>query len=762
MGLGLKYNDKVWVGEHLIQLPPLPKDKREILFVDNKPEEAYWNIADGNGKIIATRREPYNELFKQFIPYKTKVDTTHTKYDDNTGELLQLSVDDTKAIRRIYEEEKRKRSKGVFIRNGDEIEYLTRSHWFTLQHCKMFGNGNNDGYGFFYKYQRDIFYLLEYMWKDWILGLYISKAKKTGITQIIDGGYCVDMATSQFQWMIGFMSRNEDVAIENNMRLFLHAFDNLPLALRPKVGYKAPKGGNIEFSELAKSKILKSNTDAVLNTKVFCGPTSEHTFDSHFMNIIRMDEYPKYWQDSKKEPKEILTGNKAGAKDQDFLRGRVVISSYPPEVDDIGSEQGGEVFRQSKLGTIKHGKTESELIAYHIPAFKSLKSCILVSGDCDEKKAMEILMQNRERVKKDRKALLAEIRQNPNNEDEAFGSNTAGSVFNTARLVEISRNIEAEVRESPKSPYMEGRFEWTNYKWEIGLKNKRPKGEFCPVKFIPLTDEEIARGETGRVRIFRDLPDNLKNAILRNGKDEFGCIIPPSIYKYVYGGDPTQHAAASEVIEGSKNSITIMSRKDERLDALYGTVATGTIDIQYLDRPELPDEAYEDFIKMIIYTGALGIPEANVPEWATRMISEGLGAFIIVKDKEGNKKIWKRWMGLAHEPEKEYNLIRTTGNSPDTKYMLEAFVRLMIAYIEKPTAGEKDYGLTIKDERLIEQLKKITKIWETGGSTKLFDMFMSWGYALYADDIYSGILLDGQEDMLSGNYFGALMSALSR
>ena len=148
---------------------------------------------------------------------------------------------------------------------------------------------------------------------------------------------------------------------------------------------------------------------------------------------------------------------------------------------------------------MKHGKTESELICYHIPAYKSLKSCIDKYGECDEKKAMEILLQNRDRVKKDRKALLAEIRQNPNNEDEAFGSNTQGSVFDPARLIEIARNIEDEVRSSPVSPYMEGRLEWENWRWEIGLKNKRPKGEFGRVKFIPLTKEEIERGERGRL-----------------------------------------------------------------------------------------------------------------------------------------------------------------------------------------------------------------------------------------------------------------------
>ena len=754
---GLIYKKTIWIGEHEITLPDPPKDRNEILFINDSPEDAYWNIEDKEGKIIATRREFYHDLFYKFIPFKTLVDCSYTKYDDKTGELSQLSVDDTKIIRDAYKDVKNKRTKGVFMRNGDDLEYLTPSHWFTLQWCKMFGNNRNDGYGFFYKYQRDIFYLLDYIWVDWCLGLYISKAKKTGITQIIDGGYCVDKATSMFQWMIGFMSRNEDVAIENNMKLFLYAFDNLPLALRPKVGFKAPKGGNIEFSELTKSKVLKTSTDEVLNTRVFCVPTSEHSFDSHFMNILRKDEFPKYYQDSKKNPKDILNGNKAGAKDQDFFRGRVIISSYPPEEDDEGSEAAAEVYRESKLITKKFGKTQSELICYHIPAYQSLKSCIGKSGDCDEKKAMEIIGNNRERVKKDRKALLAEIRQNPNNEEEAFGSNTQGSVFDIARLTEIELTIEEEQLQSPVLPYMEGKLEWSNQKWEWGLKNRRPKGQFCNVRFVPLTREEKERGQIGRLRIYHDLNENQKNSVLRNGKDEFDCLIPNQFYSHVLGGDPTSHAAASEIIQGSKNAYVVKSRINPQLDAIMGKPASGIISMIYFDRPELPDEAYEDLVKLIIYTGCLSTVEANVPEFATRLLSEGLGRFMLVKDKVGNYVIWSRWMGLAHEEDKQYHLIRTTANSQETRVILEIFVRLIKMFIQRPEHGEKDYGMTIKDERMIKQLKKVDVT-----DTRLFDIFMALGYCFFTDDVYSGLLLEGTEDLYAGNNLAAVLMAMER
>lgn len=348
---GLNYQQDIKIGEHEIHLRNPPKKKEDILFFNKNADNAYWQ-----------RQTDYPDIWYHFVPYKTIVDTDVTLYNSDNTELLQLSREDSNIIRKLYAREIDRRINGVFFKNGDDLEYLTGSNYYTLQWCKMFGNTKNGGYGLFYKYQRDVFYLLEYMWAEWCLGLDISKAKKTGITQIIDGGYCVDLATRKEEWMIGFMSRSEPVAIENNMKLFLYAFDNLPMALKPKVGFKAPKGGNIEFAERGKLNSSKVNSKDVLDTRVFCVPTAEHSFDSHFMNIIRFDEFPKYWQDSKKEPKEIFRNNKAGAKDQDFYRGRIIISSYPPEEDDIGSKQAEEVYYNSKLSTKKYGKTESELI----------------------------------------------------------------------------------------------------------------------------------------------------------------------------------------------------------------------------------------------------------------------------------------------------------------------------------------------------------------------------------------------------------------
>lgn len=179
-----------------------------------------------------------------------------------------------------------------------------------------------------------------------------------------------------------------------------------------------------------------------------------------------------------------------------------------------------------------------------------------------------------------------------------------------------------------------------------------------------------------------------------------------------------------------------MDMPDDLQDALYKRVTSKMAVSEYYYRPELPNEAYEDFIKEVIYFGKLCVVEANVPFTATSMLEEGLGRFMLVRDKEGNMVQWERWMGLAHEPEKKYHLIRNTSNSSQSKDMLETIIRLIKNYIDSPAAGDKDYGRTIKAERLLKQLMDFNP-----QDTRLYDLVMAFGYTLLALEWYINYLI---------------------
>jgi hypothetical protein len=160
-------------------------------------------------------------------------------------------------------------------------------------------------------------------------------------------------------------------------------------------------------------------------------------------------------------------------------------------------------------------------------------------------------------------------------------------------------------------------------------------------------------------------------------------------------------------------------------------------------------------LKLIIYTGALSAVEANAPYCATRLMEEGLGNYMLVKDENGIMAIWKRHMGLAHEEDKKYHLLRTTATA-QSKDTLESFVRLMKGVIRVPMKGEKDYGKALKSVRLIIQLMNIDVT-----NTKIYDLFMSWGWCLLADEVYSNLLLNEQDNGMGSNEIASVLRALS-
>lgn len=738
---GLNYNRQVRVGEHIITLPESPKRKDDILFINEKPENAYWK-----------RQTDYPDIWYYFVPYKTLIDKEATLYSEDKSELNELSKSDTKIIRELYEREIDRRVKGVFFRNGNDLEYLTGSNYFTLQWCKMFGNPINGGYGTYAKFQRDIFYLLDHMWQPHILGLYISKAKKTGITQIIDGGYFVDLGTRKEEFMIGMMSVNINKANDNNMKLFLYAFDNLPLALKPNVGFRATKGGNLEFSESTKIKSGKSVTN-VLNTRVFTVPTLEHSFDSHFMNVQHSDEFPKYFADANQSPKEIFRNNKAGVKFQNVYRGRYILSSYPPEKDDQGSLEGEEIYLKSKLSTCdEDGKTESELICYHIPAHKSYFDCIDKYGDCDENRALKIILKNRDRVKKDKKAYLAEVRQNPLDEKEAFGTGGATSVFDTVYLNDLKYDLHQNIINSPIPISLPTKLVWSNPLWEIGKKDKRPPGIFCPVVRVLLTEQEILSGEKCNMGEFRDIPYEDKNLPLRLGIDAQGNVLAPEKFKYFGGTDPINYADDEAVEEGSMQSNFTMNIHDERMNTIHKEIVSKIILSEYNGRPELAEAAYQDIVKEIIYYGKLTVIEGNSPTFFTRLMNEGLGNYMIVKHTEG---YFCRW-NISLE-KKDYKSIKRTKNATQDETM-ETIIELIKHYTYRSEDDERNqYAKTIKSLGLLEQLCKFSPT-----ETKKYDRVMAFGYCLLAYETYRAELAQVKDDVYNEVAIRSLFAATER
>lgn len=710
------------VGEHLIKMPPLPKDRTKIIGIDDKPEGAFWR-----------RQTDYKDIWLNFVPYSTEMFTDATTWDDNTGELKSLNQEDSEYVDHIYKQEFHRRSFGVYFNNGGELTYLTNHHYNLLQWAKMPRHDGQGDYADFFEYQADVSYLI---WaaemSESILGLDLTKAKKTGITNFIWAGPYLNESTLFKNHNLGATNIDKPLVDKTFRDYFMYAYHGLPSPLKCQIKSDATMSGSIIFGNSFKTAKGKRRTISdpanELNTSVFCVAPAPKAFDIAVMNKIWFDEFPKL----KGSPEEIWRTNKEAIKIMGKKNGIALLTSYTPEEDTKAFLEARKIYFDSELKTVRdwsRNQTKTGLIAYHIPAYASWWGCFNKQGKCDEKRAWDEILFERRKCGDNKRALQAITRQYATTAKEAWMPAGAGTTFDNTLLADLLTDIEA----FPGNQYEDGKLEFENKLWEVGKKDKRPKGVFGPVEWIPVSRQEKEQGTEGRMRMFEKLASNQKNIPLKLGRDEYKNLKAPERFNFVGGVDPTQYAAGSEVIEGSKNASYTMNMPDELIDAHYKRIASKIIFSEYYYRPENPNEFYEDLVKEIIYFGKLVIVEANVPHVATMLIEEGLGRYMLVRSKEtGAICQWK--------PNMEYQLIRTTGANGNREIM-ETMVRLIKSWLQPGNIedGDKDYGRTLKSERLIAGSNQLMEF--NPEDTKKSDLVMAWGYCLLCLETYLSILL---------------------
>lgn len=736
---GLTWCDIRMVGEHAIKMKPIPADRNEIIFLDEDYENAYWD----RDRIL---KQQYKDLWLKFIPNETLIYKDATLTDDD-GFLVSLNTEDSDYIIATYEREMKRRTEGVHIRIGNEIIWITGDFWFVLMWCKTKRPDKKSDYFDYRSYQRDFFYIIHHCnVSDHILGCFWSKAKKTGVTNLM-WLYFLNKSTMTKNINLGNMNIDQDKGAKTFRDHFMYAYNGLPPALKADYKNKSEVEGKITLGNRnATKKGKRYSNDEELNTTVMCVTTAMNAFDVDVFTDVWYDENPKYKQDFG----AIYRSNSGATRIQDFIVGKQWLTSYTPEVAGISFKASKQIFYDSELKTItkeSNGRTKSMLICHHIPAFESWATSFDKYGECNTSDAKQKIQSERDALKDRPQEYLKKVREYANTKKEAWSVADASSVFDPLRLANLEFDLEEEQR--ARQTFVEGELQWVKPLWEAGKKDQRPKGIFDRVIFVPLTEEQKKGGKKPKLRIYNMPHTSDLNIPLQMGRDEEGNLLPPKIFRQVGGVDPADFRDVGNFEEGSLIGMYAMSVHDPSLNASMRKVATKTITCEYYERPDAPKEWLEDIVKHIIFFGCLSIVEANNATVATMLEDEGLGHYMLFKDVNGVITTFK----ANHNRTLKHIKNANSGNTNTVSDL----IMYISNYLLEGSAehGDIDYGKTIKSERLLKQLREFDPL-----DTKKFDLVMSFGYCIMAHEIYIGILTKPDNSAYKTNEVQAVLSAL--
>jgi len=764
-----KYKDLIWhdvklVEEepggkcHVIKMPDLPEDPREVFFINDSPENAYWN----RDRIL---KQDYKPIFFKFVPNESvlvgydeiedELFPQETTYDED-GYALTLNKEDSDYIRFCYEREMGRRRNGVFYRNANEIEYITGDHWFTMMWCKTKRPDKKGDYFDYREYQRDFFLLIKYTNGSFLIdGAMWSKAKKTGITNLM-WCYYLNKATMTKNINLGMTSIDLQKAAKTFRDHFLYAYNGLPLALKPDFKSKSEADGIIVFGKRYNSKASKRNTaDDELNTTVMCVAPVLNCFDVDVFSDLWYDEFPKV----KSNWGEIYRSNIGGTKIQDFAVGKQWFTSYTPEQSGISFQEGKKLFYLSELSTItefSEGKTKSGLICCHIPAFKSWATSFNKHGKCNETEAKQKIKNILDALSDNPNEFLKMKRQYANTKKDAWSVGDASSVFDPIRFTELESDLE-ELQRAEKT-FEWGHLEWENPIWEVGKKDKRPKGVFGLVKWVPITDEQRRRGKEDKMRLYRKPYPQDINVAISMGRDDYGNLLPPERFNYVGGIDPADWKDASNMDVVSNVTIDTMAVHNTARNTEVGKIVTKIQYAEYMARPDNPQEFFEDIVKQILYFGQLTIIEANNGATVTKLEDEGLGHYMLWKNQAGVICFYKaNHKKLPIELGGKLKMISNQkAGSVDVIADIILYIKSYFQRADKQY-GEVDYGELNRSERFIKQAKEFD-----AKDTKRFDLVMAKGYALMCMENYQALLNQRREDSFKPDEIGAFLLAIEK
>lgn len=587
----------------------------EVLNERLPKKEQYWK-----------RQTDFPNYFYDYDPHLPerhvcRINSTRTEY--KSGKLKSLSVEDTIELVRLVKREADRIRYGIFIWVDGEKLYFPGPYYGALQWGKMFGVKDNDGYGQHREYQQLFACKREFtIVNDYMEGYYNHKCKKSGITQLVSLFIAMEEITYK-QFTAAAMSKSHDTAKKANFKYFLYCIKNLPPVLRPKTEQRnyTNAAQRIDF-KYPDAEFSMENTFAAV-------PTTKDGLDGlPPTQRIHIDEPPKL--PPSVDIQEVYTKSKEQTKIQQTKVGIIEMTSYPPEEDTPAFKWCKKFWGECcKVG--ENGLPINKMLPIFIGVVEASNGTFNIYGKPDKFKALKEEQAARALCKTPYE-LQARKRQYPITAKEGWESGGSGSVYNNIALAEQGAILEDNYKFGALN-YIEGNLEWT-------------AGRFVsPVRFVPLTHNDIMNGKTGKWKFYCTLQYLEENTNLCFKMPRKKKIIKKEIVELLQPPDYKIHAAGTDPVDYSY--VSEMGEKQSQNASVVKDISGNLISV-YWYRGEDPDEALEDFCMEMIFLGTYSLVEGNRKNAITTLEKMGMYYFLLIRHPNGEIIPYSQSVNIKH------------------------------------------------------------------------------------------------------------------
>lgn len=565
----------------------------EIIKRSNKPEEQYWEKEDLPNEFMDWVADENS---------KKESDSSYFNYD----------------LERIRQKEWHRRLFGIWVWIKGVPYYIPGSYYFYLTYWQL-----DMGFPVFRK--SDYKKALYWKWNEYNPFSYgmIEITKRRGGKSVFAAAMLTEYATRTMRAICSMQSKTEEDAKKLFDYHVVTPFQSLSPIFIPK--YDTNKGTKPEkkLSFYAASSRGKNGvvSEEQIKSEISFVDSTPDKLDGQKLARVIFDERGKVDFDL---VDAHITVRKCLIDWRGNIVGKMIVTTT---VEEIGlKSKFFTLWKQSSIDTLLNDTTTSGLFSFFMPADEA--------GDCDiygdayiEKNRAKI-MDNRAKLKGDKKALIAEIRKDPLNEREAFMVLNDNCHFDAMLLNEMYQ--DAIAAESVM-------VEYGNFYWKDGVPFSESLWEKC--------SKENARWSMPAKYKVQD-----GDKILWNGN----VAIPQNTIQYIMGGDPFQNDITEDT-RNSKASAGTLCRAEVGSDQEY---YNRMFVCKYHARPQIAKLYHMDMVLQCFYFGCKFLVEAKMDGGLRKyFIDNGLEKLLIylpgkqtagIDPNQDNKVIlincWEEWI----------------------------------------------------------------------------------------------------------------------